>query len=511
MSDDADPQLQATITVGADVAGAQQAQDALDGVKNSAGGASDAADKTSGSMDKMGQGAMGAGHLLHGLEMAGQGSARGLFSAATGARHLLEALGAGALGGAALVIGGITAGVMALYKAFGQSKEETDALKKKTEEVLEQIEKWRSVHLDDIVNEYKRANAAIDSMLKSTELLHAAQVKLLDAKTAAKLADLDIDEALALKKVAHDDEMGRQRVTQDFAHQRVKIQDDTNVDKAFLDRRQADQNASSASSKAEENAKLMSDLRNSFEHAIEMKDRLQDEKTSNSIKMVNLSESSTRRIAEAIALLGIPGGVSEKNKIAAEYADLKSKQGAIDQKVKDLGENMVAWDKQYTTAEAAQPELDAKAAAAKMDLSAATTDFGTARARRTGDEAKGQNDDAQLAYEQKKRSDEEALRRKEEEIRKREEAIAEQERANKEHLRQAEHGEAPEDRAILNAAANNPRAPDVKASMQGLVQALKAKNDQLEREKKQAHDDLQAVKDQLDQLKSVVSSSISNN
>jgi hypothetical protein len=64
-------------------------------------------------------------------------------------------------------------------------------------------------------------------------MLYSAQMKLMDARTAAKIADLDIDEQLALAKVKPGDEMGRRKVSKDFADQRSDIQDSANVDKAF--------------------------------------------------------------------------------------------------------------------------------------------------------------------------------------------------------------------------------------------------------------------------------------
>jgi len=477
MSDDTNPQLQVQVDVTADASGAKQVADALGNVKDQAQGASGAADDASGSMDKMGEGAMGAGHVLHGLEMAAQGSARGMFSAATGARHLLEALGAGALGGIALVIGGIAAGVMALMRQFGESKEEAKKLAEEQEKVYQQTLKWRALHMDDLKREYENVHREIEGTLKAAEMLYAAQMKLLDARTASKLANLDIDEQLALGKLKPGDEMGRKRVTKEYADQRATIQDDANVDKAFEAKRLADQKAQAMQEKSTMTGAAADDVMASFQNARGMAESLQVEDIDIIGKLANPLSKGQRAAFE-----------DRRKKIAQELERIQDEQQKRAERYEKLAEQA--------------NEEDAAAAAAQIDVASATAEFGNARAKRTGSGAKSRNDDRQIAYEEQQAASKADRERQRTELERQKEALDAKERADKEHLQLARHGEAPEEIANLHAAAAGAQI-NLSRSTQDLIQTLIKATEEDARQK-------QSLIEQIKELRAKQDATITN-
>lgn len=471
MADDT-AQISVQIDVASNAEPANRLSDALNQVKNSAGEAAPAVDKHSDSTVKMGEAAKGAGHLLRGLEEAGHGSFRGLLAASQGARHLMQALGMGALGPIALFIAGITAGVMALIKVFDDSKEEAKKLAEESDKVYQGMLKWRALHMDDLKREYETVRKAIDSTLKSTEMLYAAQMKLMDARTAAKLAALDIDEQLALGKLNPGDEMGRKKVNKDYSDQRATVQDDANVDKAFTAKRLADQKANTARLQVDALVKQGEDLAQSYEHAKGSRDTLENEDLDLVAKLASPLSKSDRAYAE-----------DRRKKIAAELNLIQEEQ------LKRIEQGNALAD-QYDDAVPA-------AEAAETDVSSATIEYGVARSRRTGATVKSRNEDTAISYEEQQRAAQAARAKQLADLERQKDAAAERESAHKAHRQLADRGEAPEQLAAFHAAVSGARI-NLSKSTQDLIQTLIKATEDDARQKQQLIEQIRALREKQD-------------
>lgn len=324
-------------------------------------------------IDDIGRGAMGAGHLLHGLERASDGSARGMFAAASGARHLMDAMGMGALGPVALILGGITAGVMALFRAFGDTEEKTKQLAAQTKKVEEQIERWRALHLDDIEKAYSRIRSEIDATLRASELLYASQLKLMDARSAGKIAEVDADEQEALSKLAPGDALGRKQVTKEYAERRAQIQEQNETDKAFLAISQARKSQAAAEEKRDTTNNRAQGVLESFEHNKGRIEALNEEDLDIGFKLTELFLNGEQRKHLE----------KRRDQIAHEIERIQDRQEALVDKYDEMYDRNI--------------EETAAAEAAATNVLTAEQEFANKRKKQTGTELKGRNEDRENA------------------------------------------------------------------------------------------------------------------
>jgi len=207
-----------------DTDGAEQTANALDKVRTAAGYSSDEAKENTASTDKMGQASIGAAHLIHGLEMAAHGSARGMFSAATGARHLLDALGLSALSPIVLAIAGIGVAVASLAKMVEGAKKETDDFNKSSADLAEQTREMKLARFDQVIDQYKQMADEIERALSAQESLNAKRLEMMSAKMQTQLAQDKLEEAKELARTAPNDELGSERIKAKHAASREQIE-----------------------------------------------------------------------------------------------------------------------------------------------------------------------------------------------------------------------------------------------------------------------------------------------
>ena len=212
--------------------GAQDATDGLNKLGQAGNTAAKGADKVAESSGKMGEASMGAAHMLHGLEAVAHGSYRGMFAAATGAKHLLSALGLAALNPIMMVIAGIGIAVTALVGYFKKASEEAAKLKEENIKLAIETQKFKEIRMDRKIEDYNRLADSIGKSAAAQERMHAAEMKQMDALTGAKLAKLDLQEVQELSSLRPEDEEGRKSVAFKYATKRQDVQDDAEVEKA---------------------------------------------------------------------------------------------------------------------------------------------------------------------------------------------------------------------------------------------------------------------------------------
>ena len=211
------------ITVG--VAGAEEAATAIRKVEVAAGATGQAT-------EKLGHQAWDAGHMLHGLEMAAEGSSRGMFGAGRGAAHLLESLGLGPLGGIALAVGAIGAAFEGLNTMMEKNAQAAKKLQDEMEKLVQDTARLKNERMDSAVEELKKLEQQTERNSSATERLFAATMKLKDAKTQREVAEIDVQEQQALLGLNPGDEIGRKRTRLEYAQKREEHQNAAAVEKA---------------------------------------------------------------------------------------------------------------------------------------------------------------------------------------------------------------------------------------------------------------------------------------
>ena len=502
MSDDTAPQLQVQIDVNANTTGATQAADALNGVKASAGGAAEAAGQATGSMEKMGQGAMGAGHLLHGLEMAGHGSMRGLFAAANGAKHLLETLGMGALGGMAVFAFGLGAAVMGLMKLFGDSQKEAGELQKKAEELVESTKKLRDLRMDQVVEQYTRMRDAVAGVGKAQDALNESRLKMKEAKLQTALAQSELDEAKEMAALRPGDETGRKRVTLKYAAQRETMEADSAVEIAKDRQHNIRDKQANLEKQAEQEAKALETAEKNLQAG---ETELAHRKKNNAT--LQAMGDQLREVQYKLFHQAPEASDPYQTKLHAQEVDLIRrisegkdimKARPVEEsvaKVKGLKEKQEEQKKIYE-------KLETEYAATQSESDLAAEDLRKKQTKSQIVPISVSTKERDLAYEEKQRADKAARERKLADLERQKDAIEAKEHADKEHLLHAKHGEDPDEIANLHAAAAGAKI-NLTQSTQDLIQTLIRATEEDARQK-------QALIDQIKDLRAKQDNTITN-
>jgi hypothetical protein len=515
MSDDTTPQIQVQVDVVANAAPAQQVADSLGAVKTAAGAASDATDKHTTAMDKMGQGAMDAGHVLRGLEAASHGSARGLFAAAQGARHLMESLGMGALGPLALFIGGITAGVMGLIKLFQDSKEEAAKLSDESAKLAIETRKLIDLRLQARIDEYAQMSKNIDAAATAQERFNAARIKSLEASTAVALAKVDLQESQDILKLNPADKTGRERIRLSAAQSRLDIQNSAEANKADLEVRGAQDKATAARDSAERVLREAEQQQKINDRLIEEDDlrksiNAQLAQIEQSLQAAKAKPTAERTMADYQRIFV---GESLQRDLRAKLAPM-GPQEDFEARIAEADKKMMALQAQYEEKASAARLADVETTPPKLRAQ-------EVRLRGQAHSNRQASDVTQFEYDEQQRAAEAARTRQRADIEAEKERLVEIARQTKEKQMRFKQHEAPEQAAAVHAMAH---AQDEQSNAQksrgsrshanqdmASAMALQHEVEQMPSNLEKYHESVQAqIKGLNDQLKSLAEKNSNN-
>lgn len=211
------------------------------------------ADQSSGEMEAASRTAANLAGTLQGVSSAASGSSEGIFRVASGIRTLLGAIDPSIAKGG-LLVATFLASYTATRKfidALSGGKEDAGKFADGLQKVRDEADALAQTKLDDIIGQYRESADEIDRAAQAHERLNAARMQLMDAKTAAKIADVDLQEKKALAGVAPDDEIGRSRVRLKYQTERAGIQDAAAAERTQAELEMASQSADMASRKAD--------------------------------------------------------------------------------------------------------------------------------------------------------------------------------------------------------------------------------------------------------------------
>ena len=439
------------ITVGQ--SGAEKAAQDLNQVsgatRNMAGAAGEAASAT----DKLGGAAIAGAHTLHGVEMAAHGSARGFFTAARGAKNLLDALGAAALTGPLLIIAGLGFAVAQLVKYFNAASEAIKKLNEESEQLARETEDLKQLRLDNTAGEYDKVISQMKRATAEQEKLNASKNKMNEAETATALAQNELAEQQELSKLAPGDTEGRKAVAATYARNREGIESAASI-------RKAHQEQVSSAEKYEAGQGTMGQLMAKSpaqQAALENAQRVRNE----------LGVEANIRFSHGEELKGK----------AAEDFDKAVKDA--DAKLKEEKEKSARLQEDINTALGEQKRLELEMAIADKNAVAAKVKAGATVLKITNEASVEKAEQEKKEQDAKEKAEKEAQHQKElaekqtlaQQIKRGKGmvgALTADEHAVDKHLKLAEHGEAPEQIAAFRSGKN------IDQATQNLVKSLLA-------------------------------------